>query len=165
MNNRIFFSERQRFHQVWVWIFLLGINGLFISGLVKQLIFRQQFGDKPMSDTGLIAITVITFLISALFLYLRLETVIKSDGVYVRFFPFQHRFTHYPWEKILESYVRKYSPLKEYGGWGVRGFGKDRALNVSGNQGIQLVTKDGSKILIGTNKAGEAANVLREMGH
>lgn len=116
MNNKIFFSERQRFHQVWVWIFLLGLNGLFVFGLVKQLIFRQQFGDKPSSDTELILVTVITLLISALFLYLRLETVIKSDGIYVRFFPFQRRFTYYPWEAILESYVRKYSPLKEYGG-------------------------------------------------
>ena len=165
MDNKILFSERQRFKQIWLWLILLGVNGLFIFGLTKQVILGHQFGDKPMSNIGLIIVTILTLLLSFLFLNLRLETNIKSDGIYVRLFPFHLTFKYYPWDKINQSFVRKYNPIGEFGGWGLRGLGKNRALNVSGDKGIQLVTQDGSKILIGTNKADEATEILKQLGH
>lgn len=165
MENKIFFSERQRFKQIWLWIILLGINGFFIFGLIKQVILEKQFGDKPMSDIGLFIVTTLTLFLSFLFFNLRLETKIKTDGIYVRFFPFQLNFKHYPWDRLNQSFVRKYNPIGEYGGWGLRGLGKNKALNVSGDKGIQLITKDGSKLLIGTNKADEATETLKRLGH
>jgi len=56
--------------------------------------------------------------------------------------------------------VRKYKPLLEYGGYGIRGFGNNRALNISGNTGLQLVFKDGRKLLIGTKKGHEMIEML-----
>lgn len=165
MENKIFFSERQRFKQIWLWIILLGINGFFIFGLIKQVILEKQFGDKPMSDIGLFIVTTLTLFLSFLFFILRLETKIKTDGIYVRFFPFQLNFKHYPWDRLNQSFVRKYNPIGEYGGWGLRGLGKNKALNVSGDKGIQLITQDGSKLLIGTNKADEATETLKRLGH
>lgn len=165
MENKIFFSERQRFKQIWLWIILLGINGFFIFGLIKQVILEKQFGDKPMSDIGLFIVTTLTLFLSFLFFNLRLETKIKTDGIYVRFFPFQLNFKHYPWDRLNQSFVRKYNPIGEYGGWGLRGLGKNKALNVSGDKGIQLITQDGSKLLIGTNKADEATETLKRLGH
>lgn len=55
----------------------------------------------------------------------------------------------------------------DYGGWGFRFglFGKGRALNVSGNKGIQLVLTDGTRLLIGTNKPDEARQALQLIGH
>ena len=144
---------------------MLGVNGLFIFGLTKQVILGNQFGDKPMSNIGLVIVTILTLILSFLFLNLRLETNIKSDGIYVRFFPFHLTFKYYQWDKINQSFVRKYNPIREFGGWGLRGLGKNRALNVSGDKGIQLITQDGSKILIGTNKAEEVTEILKQLGH
>ena len=60
-----------------------------------------------------------------------------------------------------QCYVRKYSPLREYGGWGVRGsFGKNKAYNVKGNQGIQIELKKGGKVLVGTQRKTEAQQVI-----
>ena len=165
MENEILFSERQRFKQIWLWLILLVVNGLFIFGLTKQVIFGHQFGDKSISNIGLIIVTILTLLLSFLFFNLRLETKIKADGIYVRFFPFHLTFKYYPWDKLNQSFVRQYNPIGEFGGWGLRGFGKNRALNVSGDKGIQLVTQNGSKILIGTNKAEEATEILNQLGH
>jgi hypothetical protein len=64
---------------------------------------------------------------------------------------------------LAEVKVREYRPLAEYGGWGVRGFGKNRALNVSGNFGLQLVMKDGAKMLIGTQKPQELEDFLKSL--
>ena len=59
--------------------------------------------------------------------------------------------------------VRQYKPLSEYGGWGLRYGSSGKAYNVSGNIGIQLHFKDGSTLLIGTNKKEEVEVVLKQI--
>ena len=56
--------------------------------------------------------------------------------------------------------IREYKPIMEYGGWGIRGFGSNRALNIKGKIGLQLVFKNGQKLLIGTQKADEIVKIL-----
>ena len=166
MNNEVLFSERQSFKQWWLWLILLGINLLFILGAIKQIIGGQQFGDKPMSNEGLLIATILTILLTLLFASSRLETQVKNDGIYVRFFPFIISFKYYPWDKISKSFVRKYRPLSEYGGWGLRFsfFGKGTAYNVSGDMGLQLVFNDQKKLLVGTKKPEELAEALQKIG-
>jgi hypothetical protein len=96
----------------------------------------------------------------------RLDKVIKKDGIYVRFFPFHLRFKHYSWDKLTKSFVRQYSPIAEYGGWGLRFglFGKGTAYNISGNKGLQLQFIDNKKLLIGTNKPDELTETLKIIG-
>jgi len=166
MDHQVLFTEKQRFSQWWVWLILLGINGFFIFGIFKQVIGGQQFGDKPMSNAGLIIVTAVVISISFLFTKICLETVITPEGIYVRFFPIHLSFYHYRWENITKCYVREYNPLKEYGGWGLRiGLsGKGQAFNISGNTGLQLEFKNNDKLLIGTNKPEELAEALSKLG-
>ena len=166
MDKEILYTERQRFKQWWLWLILLGVNGLFLFGVFKQVVGGQQFGSKPMSDTGLIIATGLTILISLLFINFRLDTQIKKDGIYVRFFPFHINFKHYSWDSLTKSYVRQYSAITEYGGWGLRLglFGKGTAYNVSGDKGLQLEFSTNKKLLIGTNKADEITETLNKIG-
>ena len=166
MDKETIFTETQKFSQWWLWLILLGINGLFIFGVLKQVIGGQQFGERPMSDGGLLFAAGVTLLISFLLLSARLDTVVKSDGIYVRFFPFHFKFKHYPWDTLTKSFVRQYSPLTEYGGWGLRLglLGSGRAFNVSGDQGLQLQFTDAKKLLIGTRKPEELAKALEKLG-
>jgi hypothetical protein len=163
MDQEIIFSESQKFKQWWLWLILLGLNVLFIFGYLQQVLTGKQFGDRPMSNNGLLAITVLTVMLSLLFYFLRLDTQIKKDGVYVRFSPFQRRFKYYNWNQIKRSYVRKYNPITEYGGWGLRAgiFGSGKAFNISGNQGLQLEFFNDKKLLIGTKKPDELAKAIR----
>ncbi len=164
MEDKTLFSEQQRFKQIWLWILLLGINGFFFFGLIKQLIFGEKLGNRPMSNGGLVITTLLILLISILVISTRLDTVIKTDGMYVRLFPIQWTFRFYSWDKLQQLYVRQYSPIGEYGGWGFRGFRSNRALNISGDKGIQLIMRDGTKLLIGTQKADEVREILRKLG-
>jgi hypothetical protein len=166
MEDKVLFTERQRFNQWWLWLILLGVNGLFLFGAFKQVIGGQQFGDKPMSNAGLLITTGLTILLTLLFLNFRLDTVIKKDGIYVRFFPFHIKFKYYTWNSLTKSFVRQYSPLTEYGGWGLRLglFGKGTAFNVSGNKGLQLEFTTNKKLLIGTNKPEELTETLNKIG-
>ena len=166
MDAEVLFSEKQRFHQWWLWLLLIGLNGLILYGIVQQLIFGIPFGDKPASDAGLVLSFAIPLSLLVFFIFLRLETHITKDGIYVRFLPFQKHYKHYSWANLSKSFVRKYSPILEYGGWGYRFgiYGKGSALNVSGNKGLQLVTIDGKRMLIGTRKPDEIMQVLRKLG-
>ena len=162
MENNVLFTEQQRFKQWWLWLILIGINSIFIFGIFKQVIGGQQFGDKPMSDNGLCISFGIFFLLTLLFYFFKLETIIKTDGIYVRFFPIHIAYKKYEWNTINKSFVREYNAIGEYGGWGIRYgiFGSGNALNVSGNKGLQLVFTNDKKLLIGTNKPQELTEAL-----
>jgi hypothetical protein len=162
MNPKPLFSERQKFSQWWLWLILLGINGVFMYGIYTQVINGRPFGDNPMSDQGLGIGFACVLLLTMLFYILRLETIVTEDGVYVRFFPIALKFRKYGWDEIDKAYVRTYSPLGEYGGWGIKGgfSSNGRALNVSGSEGLQLELKHNTKLLIGTRKPKELTETL-----
>ena len=166
MREEILFSERQRFKQWWVWLILLGVNGLFLWGVFEQVIGGQQFGSKPMGNTGLLIVTGLTLVLTFLFFNFRLDTIIKKNGIYVRFFPLHLKFKHYNWNSLTKAYTRQYSAIGEYGGWGLRyGLGgKGTAYNVSGNQGLQLEFTNNKKLLIGTNKPEQLSDALSKIG-
>ena len=165
MENQILFSEKQKFTQWWLFLLLFGISGLFVYALYVQLIVGTPFGDKPIGNAGLIAISAFVLSLNALFFATRLETQIDATGIFVRFYPFQRKMKFYAWEEIQKAEVRTYKPLLEYGGWGIRyGFrGNGKAYNVSGNKGLQLELKSGNKFLIGTRKDEELALVLDKL--
>ncbi len=163
MNETLLFSETQKFKQWWIWLLLLGLNGTTLFGIYQQLFLDQQFGNKPLSDVSLIITGIFISIITIIFLLFKLETHIKEDGIYVRFFPIHISFRFYTWESISKLEVREYKPVSEFGGWGIRGFGKNRALNISGNIGLQLEFKDGKKLLIGTTKSDELSDVIHRM--
>ena len=167
MTAKILFSETQRFKQWWLWLILLFACAVPFYGLYEQLQAPQPFAD-PAKNTGMILSTLIMLPVMALFLFMRLETQIKEDGIYVRFFPIHFKFRRFVWAEIAEVYVRQYSPLAEFGGWGLRYGLKGKAYNVAGNQGIQLVFKSGNHLLIGTQKpeaAAEALNQIQPVAH
>jgi len=166
MKEEILFFERQRFRQAWLWAIIIGINGIFVYGFIRQVLMGHVFGDKPMSNAGLLISLVISLIVTTFFLSIRLETIIKMDGIYVRFFPFHFQYKKYEWEQVSQIYVRKYHAIGEYGGWGYKiMIGSGKAYNISGNMGIQLVLKSKKRILIGTVKPEEVTEVLKKIYH
>ncbi|HEY0055542.1 MAG TPA: hypothetical protein VGB63_09315 [Pedobacter sp.] len=165
MDKDVLFFEKQKFNQWWLWLLLLLVNGLFFFGFYKQVLCGQQFGNKPMSNNGLMVACILSVLITILIYNHRLETWITKDGIYVRFFPFHLSFKHFTWDTISKSFVREYNPIGEYGGWGLRLglFGVGNAYNVSGNKGLQIEFFNRKKLLIGTKKPQEITAVLDEV--
>lgn len=107
----------------------------------------------------------IMFILIFLFFIFKLKTYITNTEVTYNFFPFHLKSRVIPLNNIANMYVRKYKPLREYGGWGVRMglFGKGSAINVSGNMGIQIELKNGDRILIGTNKPDDAKRIIKDL--
>jgi hypothetical protein len=164
------FEEEQRFDQWWLrWPMIgldLGCAGIFGWGLVQQLVFRQPWGDRPMSDAGLIVSSLFMVLVisfsTLLVLSMRLTVRVVRAGLQVRFFPFRSKTI--PWNEISSWEACVYRPILEYGGWGMRySFGHGWCYNVKGNRGVRLVLTSGRKLLIGSQKAEEMARAIGKM--
>ena len=165
MSEKVFFSEKQKFNQWWLWLLLIGLNGMFIFKIVKQIYYKNIYATEVAIDAEFTIGFSIVFLVTTLFYFFQLETIIKNDGIYVRFFPIHFAYKKYSWDTLEKCYIRKYNPLSEYGGWGIRMglFGKGNALNVSGNMGLQLEILNETNLLIGTNNPDELKDVLIQL--
>jgi hypothetical protein len=163
--SRAYFNETQRFRQVWILIIIIlsiaGWGYAVISGVVANDATEKQ----PASDLVLILTGIIPLLLIFLVFKLKLVTRVRNDGLYFQFKPLQLKEKHISPDDIVSFEVRKYKPIAEYGGWGVRAGGKKsgRAYNVSGNMGLQLVLKNGKKILIGTKQPEEIKKAMEAM--
>ena len=164
MKDEIIFYEQQQKNQWWYWVLLGGLNLWTIYGCIRQVVFGIPFGNKPTNDVMLIIIMVSILLITLALLSVKLVTLINKDGIFVRFYPIQLKQKSFLWDEIEQVYVRKYNPVLEYGGWGYRLGFSNKAYNVSGNIGLQLVLKNGQKMLIGTNRPEELTEVLKRLG-
>jgi len=157
------FIEKQRFNQKWL-LALIAIPVVIASwGLIQQLILEKPFGNKPASDLGLILSFLVPGLLVIFVLILTLNTKIDKNGISYQFWPVHRKEQLIKWEEVSRAYVRKYKPILEYGGWGFRTGRKGRALNTSGNIGLQIEFVSGKKLLIGTHKPEELARVLHKL--
>jgi len=164
--TELIFREEQRF-ALWLrWLVVLSmvwIPPLSIFPLTKTP--PEQSPNEILPAILLIVAGVfVPLTIAALFWLLKLETEVRPDGLYVRYYPFHIHFKRFTPDDLSEFYARKYKPIREYGGWGIRcGFGKGKAYNVSGDKGVQLVFKSGKRLIIGSQRAEELEEAIRSI--
>jgi hypothetical protein len=152
------FQERQLFIRRW-WPLLL--SPLVVIGtLLVALPSKSAFS---LTWPGVLA-PLLVLVAVALLLLLRLETRLDPAGAHYRLFPLQMRWRTQPWPAVARAYVRAYDPLSEYGGWGLKGTSANRALNISGDQGLQLELRGGQRLLLGTQRPAEVAQALQQLG-
>jgi hypothetical protein len=161
----IIFKESQKFTQIWLWLIVFGIVAIFVWGIIQQIFFEIPFGNHPVSDQALWFYGLIPLTIILLFFSLRLQTLVKRDGIYVRFSPFVIKYKRIKIGEIKSYEIRKYKPIKEYGGWGIKFGGRKvgKAYNVKGNIGMQLEFTNGKKLLIGTQKPDEFLRAVEKI--
>ncbi|UCG50968.1 MAG: hypothetical protein JSW58_12305 [Candidatus Latescibacterota bacterium] len=170
--NAIFYEEQRLRENKLVYLAFLGgaaMIVLFGWAIVQQIILGEPFGDRPMGDTALLIVGPLYILLGVALLYIffegRLVTEVRPDGLFVRFIPFHRRFNQIPLAGVARCEARTYRPIREYGGWGIRGGVGKKAYNVSGNQGVELEYDNGKKLLIGSKKAGQLASAIESISH
>jgi len=158
------YKETQRFTQWWIVMLLGGTYVMLLYGFISQVFFNKPFGNNPASNQAFLLIFLGITLFYSLFIFIKLDTQIKEDGIRTRFYPIHRQYRFYPWTEIASAEIRRYRPIAEYGGWGVRyGWpGKGKAYNVSGKWGLQLEFKNGNKLLIGTKRPQQLKQALKD---
>ena len=123
--------------------------GFWLYSFIVQILDGNT-DDRPASDLIIIILVgLLPILLIYLFFSIKLITSVDSAGVHYRFAPWQRKTKTIGPDDIQEYRIRKYRPLIEYGGWGVRTGNKKygRAYNVSGNIGLQFIIKNNKKLL------------------
>lgn len=156
MNEITLFREEQRFRQWWIWLLILGVAAIQWWGFIQQIVFGQPWGNNPGPDWMMWLLWLFIGIgMPLFFVYLALIIEVTPQVVSLRFRPFARRII--PLADIASVEMRTYQALREFGGFGVRGSRDNRAYNVSGRQGVQLLLRDGRRVLIGSQRAAELA--------
>ena len=151
------FIEIQQFRQGWLLALVLVpcISALTYLGFT---IFRNG----PMSGTKMLiygAIALALVLVPVFLLSIKMVTEVKNDAIHIRFFPLKREVI--PFSEIATCDARQYSPIKEYGGWGIRYGTKGMAYNISGDHGVQLELANRKRLLIGSQRSEELAKTIK----
>jgi hypothetical protein len=161
----ILYREEQKF-ALWLrWLVYISMS-LAVLLTVYALKIEYTQGSEEIYEILLAVVVGIggPIILAFLFIILKLETEVRPDGIYVRYLPFHIQFKRLAPEDLNEYYARRYRPIQEYGGWGIRcSFRSGKAYNVSGNQGVQLVFKNGKRLLIGSQRTQELETAIHSI--
>lgn len=157
--ERYRFREYQRFRQWWVWaLVLLPALGVTLV-VVIQVGFGIPVGSKPAPDGALLLLFgVIGLGLPLLIGSCLLRTTVESECLEIRFRPFTRR--RIPLDTIRRAEAVTYSPVMDYGGWGIKWSMKGWCYNVSGNRGVEVHLTDGKMVMIGSQRAEELAAAI-----
>lgn len=141
------FSETQRFRQRWLWAVLLGAFGASLLTVP--------------TGVGLL-VALLMAVVVGFFAVARLDTEVRDDGAYVRFYPVQRSFRRMGFAELSDYEAVTYRPIREYGGWGIRWRldGPGKAYTVGGDRGVRFERREGAPLLIGTRRPREFVAAL-----
>ncbi|MDQ5857935.1 MAG: hypothetical protein M3542_06615 [Acidobacteriota bacterium] len=103
----------------------------------------------------------VVVLVGALLL-MRLTTTVTPDAISIKY-GLLYR-TRVPLSEVARAEAVEYAPIREYGGWGIRGSSRRRALNARGNRGVLLTRADGRTLLVGSQRPRELLDALARAG-
>ncbi|HEY7032006.1 MAG TPA: DUF6141 family protein [Thermomicrobiales bacterium] len=158
--NDVIFREEQRLRQWWILLIALALAVLGWAAFVEQIVRNRPFGNNPAPDWAVWLIWLALGIgAPAFFLLARMVVEVRLDRVTIRWIPITTREIRLA--DVTGVEVRTYRALREYGGWGIKGWSRRRtAYSVSGNRGVELELSDGRHVLIGSNRADELAAVV-----
>jgi hypothetical protein len=156
--TKILFEEIQQFTKASVRDFIKVLFGIVFIALIVSLLLQKG----RMTDYNRLLIIILPLLlVSNFILGSKLIMQIRTDGIYVRFPPWQSKFSIYSWTDVAEIFVRDYGTMREFMGWGIRYAPGKMGYIVAGNTCIEIVLKNGNKVLITTQRPDEVNGVLR----
>ena len=155
--TKVVYREIQRPQQIWLWVLILLEAAYMWYWFIQQIIFGVSIGNNPAPDVLTIIFWVLFGVAFPVLMLgvLKLIIEVRSDGLYVRLFPFHIQYKQYLFKEISNYETLTYSPLKRFGGLGIRFNNKgETAYNLNGKKGIELRLKH-NKVVIGTQKPDE----------
>ena len=147
-----YFHEEQRFGR-WVWAVVVLIADPVLIGVL---------GVAGRGTDAVVAIVVGPLAVVVVLVLLALaKLVIDVDdrGIHASFH-YLWPVRHIPLADVARAHATEYSPLADYGGWGVRLSWKGWAFNTGGAEGVLVETRSGKRIMLGSRRAKELESAI-----
>jgi hypothetical protein len=162
--NPVLFEENQRFREIEFFILLGILQLIFLWGLTQQVILHKTWGHERTPDEILIAINLFLLALLLLFNSINLKTVITEKHILFKMTPFHIKDKILDWTEVKDVKVIKYDGMKEYSRYQL-GFksSNSRIYTVVGFYGIRIILNNEKKILIGTHREKEIAQIINDL--
>jgi hypothetical protein len=127
--TRPIFEETQLLRQqrlIWMLLIAAGLGMMIpiLSGMYTQMVEGKPWGDKPMTDAGLLILAtvmiVVYFLIIALVLSVKLEIRVSDEDIAFRYFPIKPKWTYIRKDDIARYELHRHRNIFKAGGIGYR---------------------------------------------
>jgi hypothetical protein len=150
------FNEEQRFRQPWLWAAV--VAAALAAWLPLLLLVVDDHREGPAWSAWLLAIGIGVGL-PVLFALARLRVDVYDDRVVIRYRPFTTRTISF--DQVVSADAVTYRPVREYGGWGIKGWSRQKvAYNMGGNRGVLITLADARTVLIGSACAEDLAAAI-----
>ncbi len=164
----VLYQEQQRFRRRWLWATVLLMMAvpafLASSGAFQEKVLGLGPPGRPFDRHVLGAILVGVAITGVAVIWVgltgRLTTEVHHGFVLVRFSPLMRKPQRIDLIEVARHEAVTYSPLRDYGGWGIRGFKRNRAYNIAGDRGVKLYFLDGRRLLIGSQRADALSDAI-----
>lgn len=113
--TELIFREEQRF-SLWLrWLVVLSMALIVPFSIFPLTKMPSEQGPPEILPIILLIVAgvFVPIAIRSLFGLLKLETEVRSDGLFVRYFPFHIHFKRFTTDDLSEYYARKYKPIFE----------------------------------------------------
>lgn len=165
------FQETQRLSEIsWVLASCL-LFGFVCLGLALKEILGWHGVGRPLPDignstehwvvTGLLVVGGVVLV--ALPFLCRLIVEVRTSGLYVRYPPLIWGRKPIDLSHLLSHRAVTYSPIRDYGGWGIKWSPKGRVYSVSGNEGVRFEFEGRRGLMIGSQEAKRLEKAVTKM--
>lgn len=147
----------------WVQQISMGLILFITLWLAWQSLLQVVLGKDNVSSfsnqtlLSLLAVYVIGLLLA---FSMRLLTYVDSEGLAIACPPLMVKKFRVDTKQIKSLQVCSYNAQKEYGGWGIRRGNNGRCFTMGGTRGVMISMKDGTHILVGSQRADELAAAI-----
>ncbi|MCX7879083.1 MAG: hypothetical protein N2517_00270 [Ignavibacteria bacterium] len=165
------YYEVQKINKYLMWLIILfagvaPIASFFFLFITFPPLTSEFWLDKDRFVfvlAGFFGILVSVFIIF-LFLSIKLELRINSEGIHFRLFPFHKKFRKISFSEIKSFTVRTFHPILEYGGWGIRYSVRRNgvAYTISGRNGLQIELNSLKRLMIGIKQPKMVLEILNK---
>lgn len=130
-------------------------------------IVREGLSASPGDATVALAVAALLVLgpLAMWLLFGHLRVQVGRQGMRLGFGTLPILRKTVPFSEIREIEPVRYSPLRDFGGWGIRfGLGGKRAWTIRGNRAVRLTLSDGKRLYVGSPHPERLAEALRAAG-
>ena len=148
------YEEIQRWPEWSVWLVTIGAGGFIVFMLAMAWRAAAPAWQGGAANWPIVAICLAAAAAEAGVVYLfaagKLIIRVYPDGILVRLHPLPGRFI--PFDSVEAVEPVEFSPLKDFGGWGVRWRGRLTAYIIRGNRGIKLALHGRRAVVISSQQ-------------
>jgi hypothetical protein len=158
-NAPVFFHEEQALRQRHARLALATPPAALIFVTLRQLVWHHPWGPPPVSNGGLLFLSVLLVLVYLRLITVRLVTDLRPAEIAVGLRGLWRK-RRIPLCQVRAARAVEYDPIRDFGGYGFRSGPRGRAYIARGNRGVELELQDGRKILVGSQDPARLAECI-----